>query len=64
MESMDKAVNSRFSKFEYLLTIGDFNAQASHSLVIFIEKDFCDIYSFKYLLKNQYVMKILLTQHA
>ena len=48
-ESLDKAVNSRSSKYENLLTIGDFNAQAINTSV----KNFCGIYSFTHLLKEQ-----------
>ena len=48
MESMSKAVDSRSSKYENFLIIADFNAQASNKSV----KDFCDVYSFKHLIKE------------
>ena len=48
MESMGKAVNSPSSKYENFLIIGNFNVQAGDTCV----KDFCDIYSFKRLIKK------------
>ena len=47
MESMDKAVDSPTSKYEDFLIIGNFNVQGEDTSV----KDFCDIYSFKHLIK-------------
>ena len=46
--SMGKAVDSLSLKYVNLLIIGDFNAQASVTFV----KDFNDIYSFEYLIKE------------
>ena len=48
MERLGKAVDSLSSKYENFLIIGDFNAQASDTSV----KDFCDVYSFKYLINE------------
>ena len=48
MISIDKAVDSLYSKFENFLIIVDFIAQTSDTSV----KDFCNIYSFKHLIKE------------
>ena len=47
MGSMGKAVDSPTLKYEDFLIIGNFNVQAEDTSV----KDFCDIYSFKHLIK-------------
>ena len=49
MESMGKAVGSLSSKHENFLIIEDINTQANDTYV----KDFCDIYSFKRLIKER-----------
>ena len=48
MESMGKVVDSLSSKHEKVLIIKGFNAQARDTSL----KDFCDIYSIKYLINK------------
>ena len=60
MESMGKAVDSLSSKYENFLIIGDFKTQASDTSV----KDFCDIYSFKHLIKELTCYKIPIIQNV
>ena len=47
MNCMGKAIDSLSSRYENFLLIGDFNAEMSDMSM----KDFCDIYSFKNLIK-------------
>ena len=54
MESMDKAVDSLSSKYEFI--IGDFNALASDNFV----KDFCHTLSFKHLINKPTCFKNLI----
>ena len=56
MESMDKAVDSLSSKYEFFFIIGDFNALASDTFV----KDFCHTLSFKHLINKPTCFKNLI----
>ena len=48
MESIGKVLDSRSARYENFILIGDFNAEESDTTI----KDFCDIYSFKNLIKD------------
>ena len=48
MNCMGKAIDSLSSRYENFLLIGDFNAEVSDVSM----KEFCDIYSFKNLIKE------------
>ena len=48
MESIGKVLDSLSARYENFILIGDFNAEESDTTI----KDFCDIYSFKNLIKD------------
>ena len=48
MDSMGKAIDFLSTNFKKFLLVGHFNAEESNTSV----KDFCDIYEFKYLIKE------------
>ena len=48
MDSIGKVLDSLSARYENFILIGDFNAEESGTTI----KDFCDIYSFKNLIKD------------
>ena len=54
MDSIGKVIDSLFARYENFILIGDINAEESDTTI----KDFCDIYSFKNLIKDATCFKI------